>query len=619
MTIAIKHSTLSGGTIAENPSQGLIGPTAWDEEHTINLTGPGIIGRTTSGSGPAGLLTPEQTRNYLGVVAAVTPYQYGAVGNGVADDTAALQAALDYCATSGYALYLGVGRFKVTSPLNVTSGMRIHGEGWDDSWIIGGNFNLFNVTGNNGFMLEKMLILGPTDGSVSTATSGYAITIDGSVVNNASTIRDVRIVFYHDYVSFGKAQAWTIDNCQFMGCPSTGTGILLQNTYAPGNGENNIINTLIQGGNGAVTWGTTGISYTSSVNLKIVNSEIYGWTTGFNMSMLSGASLASVEIANSIFSQLETAFSLNKGSGTAFNMFILYGNQIMARHGVVADSNTGWLYDLLIFGNNFGVGEGDPVSSATGTGINLPAANTFLIYGNTFYGEAGNTAINIGSNSSNGQIHMNQLRGAITAPVVSSGTTFMSTYYGDVASWTGAASYEFDGPIKTGTAGLLLRDTGGDHHRQLVIAENLTANRVAYIVMGDYDTTLDFNAGVSDVRANTAYKIASIEKWWNAKAPVTVTYAASVALNFSTLENGQITLTGNLTLANPTNAKPGSSGVIRLIQDATGSRTVSFGTNWKFAGGTVPTASTAANAIDSLHYYVHSSTNIEATLAKDVK
>jgi hypothetical protein len=48
------------------------------------------------------------------------------------------------------------------------------------------------------------------------------------------------------------------------------------------------------------------------------------------------------------------------------------------------------------------------------------------------------------------------------------------------------------------------------------------------------------------------------------------------------------------------------------VQDATGSRTLAFGSYYDFAGGTAPTLSTAANAVDRLDYIVRSSTSIHA-------
>ena len=80
-----------------------------------------------------------------------------------------------------------------------------------------------------------------------------------------------------------------------------------------------------------------------------------------------------------------------------------------------------------------------------------------------------------------------------------------------------------------------------------------------------------------------------------------------------------VTLGGNRTLANPTNITAGQSGVIVVTQDGTGSRTLAFGSYWKFPGGTAPTLTTAANSVDVIAYYVESATRITARLIADVK
>jgi hypothetical protein len=54
--------------------------------------------------------------------------------------------------------------------------------------------------------------------------------------------------------------------------------------------------------------------------------------------------------------------------------------------------------------------------------------------------------------------------------------------------------------------------------------------------------------------------------------------------------------------ANGSNLKVGQRGRIRVIQDATGSRTMSFGTDYEFTAGVSPVLSTGANAQDILYY-----------------
>jgi len=59
-----------------------------------------------------------------------------------------------------------------------------------------------------------------------------------------------------------------------------------------------------------------------------------------------------------------------------------------------------------------------------------------------------------------------------------------------------------------------------------------------------------------------------------------------------------------MTMANPTNMKAGQKGLIFLLQDGTGNRTITtWGANFKFPGGTKPTLSTAAGSYDAISYF----------------
>lgn len=87
---------------------------------------------------------------------------------------------------------------------------------------------------------------------------------------------------------------------------------------------------------------------------------------------------------------------------------------------------------------------------------------------------------------------------------------------------------------------------------------------------------------------------------------------ATITPDFATANNFSVTLGGNRTLANPTNLTAGQSGAIAITQDGTGSRTLAFGSYWKFPSGTAPTLTTTASKTDLLVYYVESSTRISA-------
>jgi len=92
----------------------------------------------------------------------------------------------------------------------------------------------------------------------------------------------------------------------------------------------------------------------------------------------------------------------------------------------------------------------------------------------------------------------------------------------------------------------------------------------------------------------------------------TLTDGATITPDFATSCNFTVTLGGNRAMANPSNPVAGQSGSIFVVQDGTGSRTLTWGTSWEFPAGTAPTLSTAASAVDRVDYIVRSSTSIQA-------
>lgn len=113
--------------------------------------GSSKIGYTQGGSGATVRTVQSKLREV------VTPYDFGAVGDGVTDDTAAVQAALN---TSALQVYLAAGRFRLTSTVTSTVNNRtINGPGiltattteFETALTVMGNYNTIsvNIDGNN--------------------------------------------------------------------------------------------------------------------------------------------------------------------------------------------------------------------------------------------------------------------------------------------------------------------------------------------------------------------------------------------------------------------------------------------------------------------------------------
>lgn len=94
----------------------------------------------------------------------------------------------------------------------------------------------------------------------------------------------------------------------------------------------------------------------------------------------------------------------------------------------------------------------------------------------------------------------------------------------------------------------------------------------------------------------------------------TLTSGSTVTPDFAASNNFTLTLGENLTIANPTNLVAGQSGSIFLVQDGTGSRTITWGSYFDWAGGTAPTLSTAASSVDRLDYIVRTTGSIHSVV-----
>ena len=166
---------------------------------------------------------------------------------------------------------------------------------------------------------------------------------------------------------------------------------------------------------------------------------------------------------------------------------------------------------------------------------------------------------------------------------------------------TGVATFDststFTG-VATFNANIVMEGTSADDH-ELTLTCNPTSD--VTVTLPDATTTV---AGLAVAQSFTKAQRGTV---------VSLTDAATIAVDLSLGNNFSVTLAGNRTLGAPTNQTAGQSGVIVVTQDSTGSRTLAYNSVYKFAGGTAPTLTTTASAVDVLAYYVESSTRITVT------
>ena len=198
-----------------------------------------------------------------------------------------------------------------------------------------------------------------------------------------------------------------------------------------------------------------------------------------------------------------------------------------------------------------------------------------------------------------------------TAPFVVASTTNVANLN---ASSLSGATFAAPGAIGSGTAG-----SGAFTTLSATGVATLSAGTVsdpALTTSGDTNTGMFFPAadtiafvegGTEVIRINSSSNVGIGTSSPGAKLAVvgtgyspTITITDGATLNWDTSlgQVAQVTLGGNRTFAAPTNLVNGGFYSLLIIQDGTGSRTISWNAVFDFAGGTAPTLSTAAGSKD---------------------
>lgn len=85
--------------------------------------------------------------------------------------------------------------------------------------------------------------------------------------------------------------------------------------------------------------------------------------------------------------------------------------------------------------------------------------------------------------------------------------------------------------------------------------------------------------------------------------PVVLADAVTIAIDAALGNTFRVTLGGNRTLGNPTNPVDNQRIIVEVSQDATGSRTLAYGTSYAFSSDlTSPTLTTTASKTDILGF-----------------
>ena len=270
----------------------------------------------------------------------------------------------------------------------------------------------------------------------------------------------------------------------------------------------------------------------------------------------------------------------------------------------------------------------------------LPLAGGTLTGALTLSGDptATNHAANKNYTDTQDALKLSLAGGTMTGAIILAGNPTASTHaanksYVDTQAlaggvFTGDVFFNSNKIDFSGTGGLVWdTDDGNTYEISLTAPSTLTASAAYVWPAADGSTGQALTTNGSGQWSWTSVgdaKKADDNNWTGAQrgSVSTLTYGSAVTIDMDTTNNHKITLTGGqaMTFNNPTNCDAdaiGQSGSIFIIQDGTGSGTAAWGTSgstssWHWKGGTAPTLSTAANAVDRIDYIVYDANKIHA-------
>lgn len=402
----------------------------------LSSAGSNEIGFIQAGTGAVYRTAQDKMRDIISVK------DFGAVGDGVTDDTAAMTAAH----ATGKVIFYPEGIYQFTKFTMVGGG--IIGEGRTATTLRTTNAdssNVITVTGNNPPLMNDFTLLCPVISNLPVKTGGAGIALLPTTGEcSYSRFENVLIAFAPIALDMMSSPYAKIEGCEFLGYNVA--GVRIENVVTPDNGDSVILGSLFN------TPGILGhaVLQHSSGGLKLLGNKMLGGATGYNMQYRGSTNSGVLVInGNSIENMDSSCISIARTGGTSnFANVVITGNELaVSANGLFSDASD--FISQFIFANNVvniigGVG-------AT-YGLNISTIRDFYIGGNTFKGNGGTPAgIAIAASCVNGKVGKNTYSTLTTSIVNSSTTTIVDkdrqsgTTTSSAAGWSGFGSL-FSGP-----------------------------------------------------------------------------------------------------------------------------------------------------------------------------
>jgi hypothetical protein len=336
--------------------------------------------------------------------AIVSPSSYGAAGDGVADDTVALQSACNAALATNDSVELASAVYRISSP--VIANCDISGQSEQRSVIRLANprANGLVVTTQGAVHWEKFRI-----DSIAQQAGGSAILVAPPVgINRESTFERLMLVHVYSGFSFVSAAWWRMFGCSVEAYSSV--GVEVGDDVNPDAGDSSITNCLFNSGG-------TAIYQRSSGGLKVTACKIITAAYGYYLDLSPGAITGDLLLTANSIEGVSQAIVLKNEPGSLFYNVTITGNQINAKLvGIDCQASQGyvWLTNMTVTGNTIYLGAPNCI------GIDINGATTVSIIGNTIVpGSSNNYSVVLGPLCQWSRVAQNPVEGF--APIVNQG------------------------------------------------------------------------------------------------------------------------------------------------------------------------------------------------------
>lgn len=405
MTTNVKVSALPPATTPYNGSEYALGIQNGSSvkvpvPYFPASNGSTLIGTIQSGTGSVARTVASKLNDTVSVK------DFGAVGDGVMDDTVAIQAAIN-ATPLGSTLFFPTGTYQV-SLLSLPQSINIIGEGYWTAIITNTSTgSIFNCLGTSAYIFRDLRI-----SSSVTRASGAAIRFNAASGSALHDIHNVVISSQFIGIEFDTAAQYNVSKCYFANYKYA---IIVQDIPYPDTGVSTIQGNTFDAG--AETTGIAIAQY-SSGGLRVTNNYFINGAYHYyftNSSASANTSLLIFSDNNSEFAGISSMY-FTSGNARTFGLVIIDSNEfttVNANSITFADPGYTFISGVNIANNVFQL--------AGTTNVIVAQAVANLNIGNNLYQNNGGTCVGI--------THTSTVINSVIAPQTMNGVT--TQYAGD--------------------------------------------------------------------------------------------------------------------------------------------------------------------------------------------